>query len=175
MSVRLELQDEIRLKTKIEDQCWIWQRRISVSGYGDFQTHDRKQRIKDFFPNNTRGIAAHKVSHIVFRGDIPKDKVVLHTCNKKHCCNPDHLYLGTRLDVAANGIKNGHRANTAKYRNKSDDVKNDIRGRILGGQSFSSIGRRYGMHATTIRCYAVALEKQTKHTVPQRAIQKSFL
>jgi hypothetical protein len=31
-------------------------------------------------------------------GDIPEGKYVLHHCDVRCCCNPDHLYLGTQLD-----------------------------------------------------------------------------
>ena len=43
--------------------------------------------------------APHRVMAEAQFGNIPKDKIVGHTCNKKHCVNPMHLKL---ISVAQN-------------------------------------------------------------------------
>jgi len=169
MDIIGKLQEEIRDKsTPDQDACWIWNRYVDPSGYGSFRLIDRTEDVKEFFPNNNRSILAHKASYLVFRGDIADKQVVMHRCNKRHCVNPNHLYIGTALDVAAKGIRQGQRLNKKKYCNKSDDVKNDIRARLLAGQSFTSIGKRYGMSATSISCYGAALERQRGCKLVQR-------
>lgn len=169
MDIIGKLQNEIKAKSTIdEDGCWVWDRSVHNNGYGSFTLKDRTQDVKDFFPNNRRAIGAHKASFLVFRHEIPEGQSVMHRCTKRHCVNPNHLYLGSRLDVTAKIIREGKKLNKSKFRSKPKDIKNDIRARLLNGESFTSIGKRYGMTASSIRWYAPSLEKQRGKKLSQR-------
>lgn len=78
---------------KIEktENCWIWKGWINKKiGYGRF-----KHKY------------AHRLSYQHFKGEIPKDKIICHTCNNKICVNPDHMYLGTPYDNAQDAKRDG--------------------------------------------------------------------
>lgn len=78
-----------------KDDCWIFSRAHS-NGYGRF---------------SFKGIRyyAHRVSWILYKGDIPNGLNVLHECDNPICCNPDHLFLGTQSDNALDMVsKNRH-------------------------------------------------------------------
>ncbi len=66
--------------------CWDWTSYKDVKGYGS--TTYRKQL----------GQHAHRVSWIIYKGNIPKGIYVLHKCDRPCCINPEHLFLGTHED-----------------------------------------------------------------------------
>lgn len=79
---------------KTDSECWEWQGKLKPNGYGNCGTG---------FPNQN----AHRSAYELFKGEIPEGLWVLHTCDNKKCCNPDHLYLGTVKDNVRDAIKRG--------------------------------------------------------------------
>lgn len=77
-----------------ESGCWVWTGQIIRAGYGCFNFAKRK-----FF--------AHRASWEIHNGPIPKGQWVLHRCDNPPCCNPDHLFLGTRSDNAKDCVTKG--------------------------------------------------------------------
>jgi len=65
---------------------------------------------------------------LVTHGEIPAGICVLHHCDNRACCNPDHLYLGTKLDNARDRVRRkreGDRRGEKNGRAKltADDVR----------------------------------------------------
>ena len=118
--------------------CWIWKMALDSKGYG--VTYFRKKYAK-----------AYRVSWVLFRGEIPKGKLICHRCDVRACVNPRHLFVGTYTDNArdaaskgrtARGPKNGASKLTEKQvleilTNKTDRQKD--------------IAKKYGVSATNIR------------------------
>jgi hypothetical protein len=103
---------EVRFWSKVDrrgvDECWPWTAgvRRKDEGYGAFAFNGQHQ-------------PASRVSWILAFGSIDGNLEVCHRCDNPSCCNPNHLFLGTRKDnnddkVAKRRHAFGERVNTAK-------------------------------------------------------------
>lgn len=85
------------------DGCWLWlagQR--GSNDYGGF-----------WIGGKTR--PAHVVSWMFANGTVPNGLLVLHQCDVPLCVRPDHLFLGTDADNAADRVRKGRQSRGAKH------------------------------------------------------------
>jgi len=141
--------------------CWLWQGFVhpmtptkhgfSVGGYGTVGYRGRSRPV-------------HRVVWTILKGAPPKKMDVCHECDVRHCCNPDHLWLGTRRqnmqDMAAKG-----RGLTGKKVMQTEC----LRGHPLSGDNLylSHGGRRRGC----LECDKI-LRAQPKYVEWRRAYQR---
>ena len=74
--------------------CWLWINAINRQGYGRFRVEGIHKR-------------AHRVSYEMYVAPIPKGMQCLHHCDIPGCVNPDHLFIGTVADNAADMMAKG--------------------------------------------------------------------
>jgi hypothetical protein len=103
MAKRQSLETRFNQKYKINEvtDCWEWQNATNNIGYG-FIRDGKKMRT------------AHRVSHELHLGDIPKGSVVCHSCDNPKCVNPDHLWTGTMRDNHNDMVSKGRRRSRCK-------------------------------------------------------------
>lgn len=88
----------LHVEPKPNTGCWLWTAAVDKKGYGRVGAgrgpsgeHETK--------------FAHRVMYALRYGPIAAEQCVLHHCDNPPCVNPDHLYLGDRLqngrDMAA--------------------------------------------------------------------------
>lgn len=66
-------------------RCWLWRGFTKVSGHGLTSWQNKP-------------IHAHRLAWILKRGEIESGLCVNHKCRHPTCCNPEHMYLGTRAE-----------------------------------------------------------------------------
>jgi hypothetical protein len=79
-----------RLAMEPNSGCWLWTGGSRGNGYGAIHGED-----------------AHRVFYRQFKGEIPRGMVVMHKCDTRPCCNPDHLTIGTPADNVHDMISKG--------------------------------------------------------------------
>lgn len=122
-----DLMAYIANRSKVDERgCWIWQK-STRTGYGAFIMTGIH-------------IYAHRAAFEALNGCIPPDMLVLHHCDVRLCCNPDHLYLGDYTDNINDAYHRGERRNRKLHR---DDIPDIMRYRRLG-ETWFEIGERYG-------------------------------
>ncbi len=126
-----------------ETKCWVWTGAVNSRGYGSIGI-----KRKSYTP--------HKQMFLLNGGKLTKEKPnVLHKCDIKTCCNPDHLYSGSQkqnvkdavdrgLFIRKRGIENKHSKLTA-----SDILK--IRIYLFSSTlSHKEIGKMFNVTRSTI-------------------------
>lgn len=136
-----------------DNGCKIWTGSLNSRGYGRLS-----------FGRKWRSVEAHRVSYVLFRGDIPGGLLVLHRCDNPPCCNPGHLFLGTndqniRDAVIKKRFPYGEQSFKAKL---SDKDALTIRDLYAGGTvTHRELAERFGVVKSTIHC--LLLRKTWRH------------
>jgi hypothetical protein len=88
------------------DDCWEWQGcRHHQTGYGTIRW-------------GRRTAMAHRVAFEIHSGKpIPGGLKVLHRCDNRPCCNPNHLFLGTQHENVLDMVAKGRNPNYVGERN----------------------------------------------------------
>lgn len=87
----------IASKIKVIEDTGCWELCIGINrstGYANVRWEGKSQ-------------LGHRVMWQIVVGAIPKDKMILHTCDNPPCCNPAHLYIGTAVDNVRDRAERG--------------------------------------------------------------------
>lgn len=128
----------IKVDRKSDSECWNWNASLAGKGYG---------QVKPPKGFGRRNFYAHRVAFTLTYGGIPDGLEICHACDNPKCCNPKHLFAGTRAANATDMAMKmrstwGERSGTAKL--KSQDVI-EIRGLLSEGLPQQAIAKQFGI------------------------------
>lgn len=130
-----------RFHTKYEqaEGCWLWRAGHYKNGYGQFMLYR--------YPDSQVNTQAHRVAYVVWKGNIPRGRVVMHTCDVPACVNPAHLQLGDQADNIADAARKGrYKAPKPWLQKVTDEQVREIR---VSKEKSVRLAERYGV---TLAC-----------------------
>jgi hypothetical protein len=139
-------------------ECWEWQGKSVLDGYGYICTRRRGRAEK-----------AHRVAWELTNGPIPPGEgfhgfVVMHLCDNRKCCNPAHLKLGTQAenmrDMHRKGRNSGPFGDTHKNAKLTCEAVREIRAANDWTRD-REFAAKFGVNPRTI--YDVRRRKLWKH------------
>ena len=138
-----------------DDECWPWKAGRLHFGHGAYTVKHGKQD------------RSHRIAWTLTNGPIPNGLCVLHRCDNPPCCNPAHLFLGTKTDNAkdrdsknrqARGLRSGR--HTMPHRNPVGErngrakinasIVEEIKELRAAGLTLVSIAADYGISASNV-------------------------
>jgi len=140
--------DYIRSRSiETESGCWEWQGSIGSDGYGSMNA-------KSCGEHNS-----HRLSYRIFKGQIPQNKIVLHSCDNRLCCNPEHLSLGWHSDNTQDALAKGRRDHSniladASKRRLDQSTADEIVKRSNEGQHYEAIAKDLNISRSTAYKYS---------------------
>lgn len=123
--------------------CWLWMGTCGSHGYGQLSVGN--------YPHT-----AHRLAYEQWVGPIAKGLYVLHKCDTRSCCNPNHLYLGTQKQNGRDMVERGRAFLVGRYGEQTNGAKlTEVQVReILAVKNrrrmARELGRKYGVSHSTI-------------------------
>lgn len=141
-----------RIKERIKKQstgCWIYTGLLDRNGYGLISVNGKT--------NYT-----HRYMYAKHKGGIG-NKCVLHKCDTPACCNPEHLFVGTRRDNMDDKVKKSRQLRGVEIKGSklTDKKVKEIRNKYDSGMRQPKLSQIYGISQSVLS--GIVNRKRWKH------------
>jgi len=138
-----------KVRKGADDECWEWQGSTNSTGYGNVMWHGKPytaHRVSAWLSGMVE--SPSRPAHSRYKGHV------LHKCDNRRCCNPNHFFLGTFTDNMKDAYakkrktqpKGQHHIN-AKL---TDEQAEQIRQRYAGGEYQAPLAKEFGVSQVAI-------------------------
>lgn len=134
----ISLEERLLRMVRLSGECWIYDGRKQRGGYGGVGISKGHFEL------------AHRLSYRLFRGPIPKGKLVLHECDRPACVHPLHLWIGTHAQNTMDMLKKGRAGRPSPYVRLTPVQRRKIVTLFLGGAKKLPISKRFGISISTV-------------------------
>lgn len=141
---RIPLQDRFwgKVIKRGSHECWEFTGALNENGYGQFAY-------------NGKSMGAHRIAYMLSIGEQKKGFVIMHICDNRKCCNPNHLLQGLQRDNVLDMVNkkrnapcSGEKAGRSKL---SHNLVKEIREKYKGNfGDMSRLAKEYGVVVQTI-------------------------
>jgi hypothetical protein len=127
----------------LDDGCWEWKLSLLQTGYGQVR-------------RGGKNYSTHRYAYRLEHGDIPDGMCVLHKCDNRKCCRPDHLFIGTHQDNHDDMVAKGRKRWKAPVGSQNGNAKLKecdvlaIKGSLSVGAKGTDLAERFGVSPSTI-------------------------
>lgn len=136
-----KLQERIKRRVTVDAAgCWIWNGAMRNTGYGVMRV-------------GLKVVDVHRAAYTAFLGPIPDKLLVMHRCDVRACCNPEHLQLGTYSENTLDAI---HKGRVRPFKTKRTEPLTPVEKEQLmrewqGGVSQIVLCRKFKIPASSLK------------------------
>lgn len=123
----------------IVGECWIWNKTkpATTTGYSQLSINGVTHLL-------------HRLVFELYHGPLQDGECVLHTCDNRPCCNPDHLVAGTKGDNNKDRAEKGRSCSGENCH--LSKLTADVVIQIFNEPgSYRGLARKYGLNKGTIK------------------------
>lgn len=126
------------IKYEIISECWVCtSHKPNADGYPSTKINRKNCRIGRLFYER-------------FKGPIPNNEIVRHTCDNRKCINPDHLILGTHKENMRDMAERGRAPFGRNHHNVKLCESQVLEIRQNKTDSMMTLAQKYGVSKTQV-------------------------
>jgi hypothetical protein len=137
---------------KLSD-CWVWKSSKAKNSYGRI-TIDKKR------------VLTHRVALFLAGVKLSKTDCVLHKCDNPPCCNPEHLFVGSRVDNNRDAKIKGRTASSKNGKSFESKVTHCPNGHLYSSENIYLEKKKYGLGR---KCRACVLSRANSYFYKNKA------
>ena len=138
-----------RVRKGANDECWEWQGSTNNTGYGTVGWHGRNytaHRVAAFLCGLVK--SPSRPAHSTDTGHV------LHKCDNRRCCNPNHFMIGSYSDNQRDAYAKKRRVQPKGEKHVNAKLTNEqaeqIRQRYAAGEYQVPLAREFGVSQRAI-------------------------